>query len=152
MTGARRKDSGGKKGGKLKCFVNNLHPFCLSSKVTSRAWSKCCSDRKLGYTPKEAASRLNYFLIIPWEDGRDPVSSTFLQHPIRDINTILMVTGLQDWVCKISEDSSIAKLAILYQMSLSSKDYNADCHKLCKEIFDEARNEERKKIEKMINH
>ena len=61
--GARKKDTV-KKGRNPKYHLHNLHPFALTSKLTSRAWGKSCQDRKLTYNNRENAARLFYFRIV----------------------------------------------------------------------------------------
>ena len=58
----------------------------------------------------------------------------------------LIVCGLQEWVIKLQEDSTLAKIAILYQLALASKEYAEETRSICKEMVEKAGEEEKRKI------
>ena len=52
---------------------------------------------------------------------------------------------------KLTEDTILAKIAILYQMACASKDYNEERRKITKEIVDAASSREKQNIKKFVN-
>ena len=59
------------------------------------------------------------------------VCRLLLETPL-EVNRILRANDLEGWCIKREEDSTLGKIAILYQLTLGACEYTADFRRMCK--------------------
>ena len=72
--------------------------------------------------------------------------------PTKDINYTLVACGLQEWAIQQKEDSTLAKIAILYTLALAAKEYSDENRKISREVMEKAGRDELSKINCLINN
>ena len=101
---------------------------------------------------KEKAARLFLLMIIPWNSEGESISCHFLLKPTRDINYTLVACGLQEWAIQQKEESTLAKIDILYTLALAAKEYSDGNRKISREVMEKAGRDELSKINCLINN
>ena len=57
---------------------------------------------------------------------------TLLRESPMDVNRVLCSDGLDSWCIKQEEESTLCKIAILYQLALCCCDYSTEFRRMCR--------------------